>query len=232
MAVPNSSNTTVKGETPGESPENATSMAQPSRWRRWLANRWLPVALILSVFVHAILLACWPAAVRAKQEVPAEIELGEFFFVNNEKNSRLDKARFQLHVSLLLGTENVGNKRLREKKFLVQQGIEELLRQSHAADFEDPTLAELKRQIQEKVNEAVELRTVDAVIITQLETQQRAPLAKTSLSGYESGGGRSELVSPVERVPDQATPSPAAVFPAEAIPAATSTVGYSPNAGQ
>jgi hypothetical protein len=155
----------------------------------------------LSFAVHGLLLMCWPAAVRSQTESPTEIELGEFHFLNNEKNARLAKAQFQLHVSLLRGTEKAGGRRLAEKKFLVQQGVEELLRQSHAADFDDPTLSELKRQIQEKVNEAVEMRTVEAVIITRLETQDRMQPPKASVAGFEPAAGPSEPPRSAEIAP-------------------------------
>lgn len=193
------------------SSEALASTGKISFLRRLLTKRWISAILVLSVVIHGLLLMCWPAAVRAKPEIPSEVELGEFRFINNEKNARLARAQFKLHVSLLLGTEKIGGNRLAEKKFLVQQGIEELLRQAHAADFDDPTLSELKRQIQEKVNEAVEMRTVEAVIITRLETDERVQPAKASVASYDppakaAEAGRAAPVAPgiLEAVPPAA----------------------------
>lgn len=178
--------------------------------RRLLTKRWIAVVLVLSVVIHGLLLMCWPAAVGAKTETPSEIDLGEFRFINSEKNARLVKANFKLHVSLLLGTEKSGGSRLAEKKFLVQQGIEELLRQAHAADFDDPTLSELKRQIQEKINEAVEMRTVEGVIITQLETEDRVPAAKAAMASFNSAGETAESVRAATVAPTRVEAQPAA----------------------
>lgn len=152
-----------------EATESTEAKVRPKWWRRLLTKRWLPILCVVTLLLHGLMLFSWRSALSGNQEQVSEIELGEFRFINSEKNARLCQAEFDIHVSLLLGTERAGSKRLAEKRYLVQQGIEELLRQAHAADFEDPTLAELKRQIQEKINESVEMRTVDTVIITNLE---------------------------------------------------------------
>lgn len=174
-----------KPEPDSETLSAAAETVKVSIWRRLLASRWFAALLVLSLVVHGALLVCWPAAVRSKAEIAKEIDLGEYRFVNGEHNVRLAKVRFKLHVSLLLGTENIGGTRLAERKFLVQQAIEELLRQAHAGDFEDPTLAELKRQMQEKVNEAVEMRIVAEVIITDLEMEERDLPTKSSVASFE-----------------------------------------------
>ena len=193
-----------KPETDSEAAAEAASPAKVSLWRRLFTKRWFAVLLVLSVVVHGLMLVCWPAAVRSKLKTPSEVELGEFRFHNSEQKSRLATVQFKLHVSLLMGTESIGGSRLVEKKFLVQQGIEELLRQAHAGDFEDPTLSELKRQIQEKINEAVELRTVEEVIITQLETEERPPGPRAAVTSFEAAAEAGEAVrraSPVRRMP-------------------------------
>jgi hypothetical protein len=178
----------AKPSKPETDSETASAMAETvkvSFWRRLLTSRWVAVFLVLSLVIHGALLICWPAAVRSKSDFAKEIDLGAFRFVNSEHNVRLAKVAFKLHVSLLLGTEKIGGTRLAEKKFLVQQAIEELLRQAHAGDFDDPTLAELKRQMQEKVNEAVEMRIVEEVIITDLEMEERDLPAKSSVASFE-----------------------------------------------
>lgn len=162
-----------------ESDDVQEVQTKPLWWRRFLTKRWLPILCVVTLLLHCGLLASWRSAIQGPEEKLSEIELGEFRFINTEKNARVEQAEFDIHVSLLLGTERLGSQRLAEKKFLVQQGIEELLRQTHAADFDDPTLAELKRQIQEKINESVEMRTVETVIITDLEKSSRDSAIRT-----------------------------------------------------
>ena len=58
------------------------------------------------------------------------------------------------------------------RRYAVQQDIEELLRQAHGADFADPVLGELKRQLQEQINRTLEMRAISQVIITDLELHQ------------------------------------------------------------
>ncbi|MEX0866374.1 MAG: hypothetical protein WD030_03380, partial [Pirellulales bacterium] len=63
--------------------------------------------------------------------------------------------------------------RLEMHQYRVQQNVEELLRQAHGGDFSDPTLAELKRQMQEKINDTIAVRGISDVIITDLRLQRR-----------------------------------------------------------
>ena len=59
--------------------------------------------------------------------------------------------------------------RLAGRKYHVQQEVEELLRKAHSGDFEDPGLQELKRQLLEQINQALNLRAVAEIIITDLK---------------------------------------------------------------
>jgi flagellar basal body-associated protein FliL len=98
-----------------------------------------------------------------------EITLGDFFFEQPSGGEGLiQEAKFQLHIGLLPEVDRYARARLAERRFKVQQGIEELLRQAHPADFEDPSLGELKRQFQEQINTALGMRAVSEIIITDL----------------------------------------------------------------
>jgi len=55
-------------------------------------------------------------------------------------------------------------------RFRVQQNVEELLRRAHGGDFDDPGLGELKRQLQERINERSG-RAIAEVIVTDLKLQ-------------------------------------------------------------
>lgn len=159
----------------------ANSASAPRRgrtdWRKWFTPKWIAVLMALSVGLHLVgyWYYCRLADEVAEGRTP-EITLGSFRFDDAENpDHSLRSAQFNLHVSLLREVEGTARGRLAARRFKVQQGVEELLRQAHAADFDDPNLSELKRLLQEQVNEAIGLRAVDEVIITDLEFE-RGPL--------------------------------------------------------
>ena len=69
--------------------------------------------------------------------------------------------------------EGVGRDLMNSKHNRVRQDIEQLLRRARDADFSEPSLAGLKRRIQEQVNETVRMRVVADVIFTELSLQFR-----------------------------------------------------------
>jgi hypothetical protein len=62
---------------------------------------------------------------------------------------------------------------LAAKRLRVQQAVEELIRRAHGGDFDDPLLAGLKQQLQEEINEALGIRVIDDVIITDLKLTRK-----------------------------------------------------------
>lgn len=169
-----------------EAPEDAPA-APENRYRlalqRLLAPRTLVALLIASIVIHAI--GVWAFSMRlrhARQQAPTEIALGQYEFVaDSTPTDGITRARFNLHISLLSEVDAAARRELAQRRFKVQQGVEELLRQAHGADFEDPTLAELKREIQELINLNLGLRAVSEVIITDFSAQ------RTGLSELASG---------------------------------------------
>jgi flagellar basal body-associated protein FliL len=104
-----------------------------------------------------------------------EVLLGEFRFDSEPlPGNSIRHAAFRLHVSLLEGATYRGHELLLRKRAKVQQEIEQLLRQAHGADFEDPALAELKRQLQAMINRTLGERVVQEVIITDLSLERFA----------------------------------------------------------
>ncbi len=80
----------------------------------------------------------------------------------------ISKADFSLHLALLEPVDPKAGQRLAARKYHIQQDVEELLRKAHSGDFEDPNLTDLKRQLQEQINQAIGLRAISEVIITDL----------------------------------------------------------------
>jgi flagellar basal body-associated protein FliL len=114
-------------------------------------------------------IAASKASVHAAPLSP-EISLGAFWYETTTAASREKiRAEFKLHLQLLEQIDGAARERLDARKFKVQQNIEELLRRAHNADFEDPSLTELKRQIQTQVNETLGMRgAIEEVIVTDL----------------------------------------------------------------
>ena len=57
---------------------------------------------------------------------------------------------------------------LKSPALKIEQEIEQLLRRAKQADFEDPILAELKRQVQEIINGILGARVIEEILITAL----------------------------------------------------------------
>ena len=104
-----------------------------------------------------------------------EISLGEFEFIGEDlPGSHIASAKFRIHISLLTEVDRPARMLLAMRRFQVQQDVEELLRQAHAGDFDDPTLTELKRQLQETINRTLGQRVIADVIITDLAFEKIA----------------------------------------------------------
>ena len=168
-----------------EEEESTEEQSKGSSKKGLLARIWTPkgiaVLVGVSVVAHGIGFAYYQWANKASaQSITPEVALGSFRFegAENEKG-RIAKAEFSIHIALLDQVNKVAHQRLQARRFRVQQDVEELLRQAHSGDFDDPNLGELKRQLQEKINETLGMRAIADVIITNLKTEQRQGDAKT-----------------------------------------------------
>jgi hypothetical protein len=140
-------------------------------WRRLLTPKWIAVLVLATVTVHGIGFACFRLLgdSHAVKRSP-EVSLGTFRFEANQNEvGHIAEAEFALHIALLDRVEGAARPRIEAHRLRVQQGVEELLRQAHGGDFEDPKLGELKRRLQEKIGETLGMRVIADVIITDLK---------------------------------------------------------------
>jgi flagellar basal body-associated protein FliL len=154
----------------------ATSAADESAkntpaWRRMLTKKRL--AMILGGAILLPVLGYVAVAASSSSEmvtVSPEVSLGAFWYeTTTEASDEKIRAEFNLHLDLLAQIDTAARERLEARRFKVQQNVEELLRQAHNADFEDPSLTELKRQIQVQINETLAMRgAIAEVIVTDL----------------------------------------------------------------
>jgi flagellar basal body-associated protein FliL len=148
--------------------------AKPRLRDRLTTKKGLLLLLGASMLLHcaglAVLLTVIFSASEALEPPPLEIAVGDFEFLADPADlGRIDQATFSLHIALLPQIREKARKKLDDHRYRVREEIEELLRQAHSGDFEDPTLGELKRQMQERINKTLGLRALSDVIITQLE---------------------------------------------------------------
>jgi flagellar basal body-associated protein FliL len=173
---------------PGGGEEPATPAPQTSRLRAGIASlaklftkKWILILVLLTLVIHGLGFAYY----RLRQESPPprlspEVALGAYRFeADRNEGGRVSRADFALHVAFIDGVDRAARQRLDDRKLRVQQDVEELLRRAHGGDFEDPGLQELKRQLQERINQTLGIRAVADVIVTDLRLQ-RSPRAGPS----------------------------------------------------
>jgi flagellar basal body-associated protein FliL len=165
----------------------AAEPASPGRmgWlRRCFAHQWLLLVVLIATIAIQGSAFIYHRATERTQGVPpsGEIELGAFHFeADKGEGGPTFRADFSLHVALLEPAESLARQRLSDRKFRVQQDVEELLRRAHGGDFDDPGLQDLKRQLLEQINQTLGVRAVSDVIVTSLKLQ-RASLSKPSVT--------------------------------------------------
>jgi len=144
------------------------------RWRRFLRWQWIVALAAAPLAVHAIgLTYCSVLGTSSTEEPPREVALGAYHFTASDAApGPIQAASFDLHIALIDDVETAARTRLKDREHRVRQNIEELLRQAHGADFEDPSLDGLKRQLQEQINHTLEVRAISEVIITGLELKR------------------------------------------------------------
>jgi len=137
----------------------------------------LPAALAVSIVANLVGIVYFRTlAQAAAPRQTAEIPLGDYRFEAKEHEpGQVTQAQFSLHVELVHQAEKPGRALLHARQNRVQQNVEELLRMAHGGDFNDPTLKDLKGQLQKRVNETLGLRAVSDVIVTDLRLQRSPP---------------------------------------------------------
>lgn len=155
--------------------ESSNALSRLGGLRRFLTKKWIVIVIVASVVFHGLGFACYQLfGQSAPTDLRPEVSLGKFRFEADEaEGGRIRGAELSLHVALLEDVISAAQNRMETHKFRVRQDVEELFRQAHSGDFEDPNLRELKRQLQAQINKTLDLRmnVVSAVIITDLKLE-------------------------------------------------------------
>ena len=150
----------------------------------------LAILLCASLLVHAMGYGYHRWRLRGAQcesAAEAEVSLGAFRYLGDQVDGgRVARADFALHVAVSDLDDTAARTLLATHKYRIQQGIEELLRRARGGDFEDPVLREMKRRIQDRIEETLGVRVVADVIITDLKVQWNPPEAKATSETAES----------------------------------------------
>ncbi len=161
-----------EAETAAEEEQPQTS-GKLASWRRFLAAKWIAIVIVASIVIHGIGFAYFRLANNSPLATSSpEVSLGVYRFkADKEDMGRIASAEFSLHIALLEHVDRVARRRLEAHRFRVQQDVEELLRRAHGEDFDKANLGELKRLLQEQINETLGMRAIADVIITDLRLQ-------------------------------------------------------------
>ena len=154
-------------------------------WGNLLNPKWIALFVALSCLLPGIVYGYsrFGAPSSSGEDCQGEVSIGKFrFSADGNEQTRVVAASFHVHLALIPETAGLGRARLASHKFRVQQGVEQLLRQAHGGDFEDPSLGDLKRQLQEQINETLGIRAVADVVVTDLtlELSEADPASKPS----------------------------------------------------
>lgn len=167
-------NPRLRDEEAKSAEEESKPSSKPAFWARFLTRKWIAILLGVSIIVQGLGFTYYQLLRKARAARPSpEVSLGTFQFeADRTELGEVAGAEFSLYIALLEHVDQQARQRLTARKFRVQQDIEELLRQSHSGDFDDPNLRGLKRQLQERVNETLGMRAIADVIITDLKLKQ------------------------------------------------------------
>jgi hypothetical protein len=166
-----------ESDSDGQSRQAADKRVKVARILSRLFNRQLlGLLLLISLVGHGIGYLHHRLTMESvRGPVGPEISLGRFRFeASSLAGGAIRQADFALHVSLLSQVDSVARRKLATFKYRVQQGVEQLLREAQGADFDDPTLGELKRRLQEEINQTIGLRAVADVVVTELRVVRNA----------------------------------------------------------
>jgi len=193
MAVEEKAPPRKKETEPTETPSSADQKQARSgreerlvRVVRAVSRNGLMIVLAVSLIVNGATLTMMGSQDDSVAAEPTpEVPLGQFRFVSSQAEAgQVVTADFTIHVALSEELEEEGHRRIEQRKFRLQQDMEELLRGAHSGDFDDPLLRGLKEKLKDRAEKTLGIRAVAYVIITGLKTDRNGsvPVEETKPS--------------------------------------------------
>lgn len=160
----------VQEDAAGQPPAEAAGK-RDSAVRRFVSRRAVVMLLAASIVLNAVgfvvVASTWKRSEAG--HAPAEYPLGAYRYLGSRyEPGRVASAEFALHVAAAPGYGEQACSVLEAHKFRLRQGIEELLRRTSPKEFDDIGLRQLKRSIRSRIEEILDTRLVDDVIVTDL----------------------------------------------------------------
>jgi flagellar basal body-associated protein FliL len=185
-------NETKRPEDATSKEENSQATAASQSKSAWYNSKitqyWLAFLLVSTLVLHGIGLAYYKSGTnKAPTEYSPEIAVGNYQFTTDKPiGARITAVEFSLYFTALDGLDNVARNRMISRKYRVQQELESLMRQVHSGDFEDPNLNDLKRQIRDRINQALGNRVVSDVIVANLKISAANNIQNASVAADTS----------------------------------------------
>ena len=166
---------------------------KPRWWKSLLTPRWLVAIVVVSLVIHTVLFVL-VRRMTTRPVLPPEYTVGKFNLVAvRTGDSRGVPGEFELHLRFIDDLQSQANARIANHQFRVREAVENLLRKSRGIELDDPAIARLKHQIEEQINQAIDLRAVAEVMITNL-TIEPQPLVNAVTS--QSAASKSSTTVP------------------------------------
>ncbi len=135
-------------------------------WKTPAMVRWIAAAVVVSIVFQVGLFVLVRKSTSAALPMPTEHTVGTFAFYGIAEGSRSVPAKFNLHIRFVDDLDSAARIQLAAHQFRVREVVEGVLRQSHGLEFTDQALSRFKHEVQERIDDAIDLRAVAEVILT------------------------------------------------------------------
>lgn len=197
---------------PNPSADLATAPANAKTrwWKSLLTPRWLVVFVAVSLVIHSVIFVLVRRS-SARPAIPPEYTVGAFNLIAGQPGDTHGvPGKFELHVRFIDDLQSQANARIANHQFRVREAIENLLRKSHGIELDDQAIARLKHQIQEQIDQAIDLRAVAEVMITDLTIE---PLSGEAPATATQTASSKDHATVATSIPDDHVPSQTAATP-------------------
>ena len=184
--------------------------AKAKWWKSLLTPRWLVVFVAVSLVIHSVIFVLVRRS-SARPAIPPEYTVGAFNLVAAlPGDSHGVPGKFELHVRFIDDLQSQANARIANHQFRVREAIENLLRKSHGIELDDQAIARLKHQIQEQIDQAIDLRAVAEVMITDLTIEPQPGEVPATAAQAAVGKDHATVAtsSSDDRAPSKSTSTP------------------------
>ncbi len=152
-------------------------------WKSPVVLRWAAVVVVGSIVFQGALFVLLRKTTSARSTAPTEYTVGTFSFTaDSGADAPAAAGKFDLHIRFIEDLDGPAHQRLAAHQFRVRESVENLLRKSHGLELNDTAVARLKHELQERIDDALDLRAVAEVIITDLSVDQPHAVPAPELS--------------------------------------------------